>query len=99
MGPSSGSPGPTIYKGQKAMVAPRQFPHCSAAATAATKRARTEADALLDNERPATTYLISDGPPCRHWFPLWNRRSPALRGRGFSICARIVSRKAALTLR
>jgi hypothetical protein len=44
-----------------------------------------EADAPLDNERPTTTYLSVTVSPDRHWFPPWNRRSPVLRGRGFSM--------------
>ena len=50
-----------------------------------SKGAPTEADAPLDNEGPTTTYLSVTVSPGRHWFPPWNRRSPALRGRGFSM--------------
>ena len=65
-----------------------------------TKGAPTEADALLDNERPATTYLISDGPPAVTGSPCGTGEAPALNPpSGASPYAQSVRQKAALTLR
>ena len=84
--------------GQSAMVPPRLVLHCSAAATAAIKRAPAETDALSlitkALQLPIYRWRL---PPRRHWFPPWNRRSPAPRERGFSMRAilhgRILSSK------
>jgi hypothetical protein len=39
---------------------------------------------LIMNVLPLPILSVTVSPG-RHWFPPWNRRSPALRGRGFSM--------------
>ena len=46
----------------------------------------------LDNERPTTTYLSVAALPRPSLVPPWNRRSPALRGRGFSMRSMLMER-------
>ena len=49
------------------------------------KGRRPEADAPgTDPNLKALSLMVTD-PPFRHWFPPWNRRSPVLRERGFSM--------------
>jgi hypothetical protein len=50
------------------------------------ERASTEADAKERNQPIVVNLMVTASTPrSRHWFPPWNRRSPVLRGRGFSM--------------